>query len=250
MDIFSFISEDELDRLPDDPQEAFIEMSRIAYRSLGDRLGNLDLSNDSNDWEYINEARLAFMNVMAAAASRYEIDGMSAYALPSVRDFQTADYRQFKSDLDHCVTQLTISRSLRRRSRIVRVSGKVRDRLTQHVDALRGEVEKSNLPEAQAKALLRRLDDFERELDKRRIPIFELAWLAVEIACAPGDLWSSQQLVSGLMQNVYEAVAEARSEEERAKALLGQEPQKAIAPPNRKASPTKPTFDMDDDIPF
>jgi hypothetical protein len=64
MIIFDFITQEEIDDLPDDdPQAAFVRFVRIAQRRLGERTTQID-PNDQSGWEELNEARHGFMNAL------------------------------------------------------------------------------------------------------------------------------------------------------------------------------------------
>jgi hypothetical protein len=70
LNIFDFITQDEINDLPDDdPQAASVRFVRTAQRRLGERTSKID-PNDQSGWEELNEARLGFMNVVIAAAKK------------------------------------------------------------------------------------------------------------------------------------------------------------------------------------
>jgi hypothetical protein len=87
MNIFDFITQDEIEDLPDDdPQEAFVRFARTAQRRLGERSTQID-TNDEAGWEELREARLGFMNVVIAAAKKYEIDPFATLSVPRLKNF-------------------------------------------------------------------------------------------------------------------------------------------------------------------
>ncbi|MCK6449670.1 MAG: hypothetical protein L6R19_02235 [Alphaproteobacteria bacterium] len=71
MNVFDFVTQDELDELPEDPRLAFATFVRHAQRRLAERTGQLQ---SQEDWELLEDARHGFMNVVIAAAKRYEIE--------------------------------------------------------------------------------------------------------------------------------------------------------------------------------
>jgi hypothetical protein len=101
MIIFDFITQEEIDDLPDDdPHVAFVTFVRTAQRRLGERTAQID-TTDQDRWVEIEEARHGFMNVVVAAAKKYEIEPFASLSVPRLEKFDTQVHRQFKADLDH-----------------------------------------------------------------------------------------------------------------------------------------------------
>jgi hypothetical protein len=114
LNIFDFITQDEIDDLPDDdPQAAFVRFVRIAQRRLGERATKIDASNETG-WEELSEARHGFMNVVIAAAKKYEIEPFATLSVPRLKNFNSDEHRQFKADLDHYLTQLLLDNTIDR----------------------------------------------------------------------------------------------------------------------------------------
>ena len=110
MTILNFVSQDELDDLDDDPRIAFMMLVNHAQRSLSEQTKGLT----EEDWQQREELRHSFMNVVIAAAKRFEIEPFVSMEVPRFSDFEeNVDYRQFKADLDHYITQLVIDNSIR-----------------------------------------------------------------------------------------------------------------------------------------
>jgi len=109
--IFDFITQEEIDDLPDDdPQAAFTTFVRIAQRRLGERTNQIDTDN-SDGWAALSDARHGFMNVVVAAAKKYEIEPLSSLPIPRLDEFNENAHRQFRADLDHYLTQLLLDNS-------------------------------------------------------------------------------------------------------------------------------------------
>jgi hypothetical protein len=255
MQLFDFITQDELDDLPEDPQLAFVEFARIAQRRLSDYHRDLQPHDDS-EWEMLNEARYGFMNVVVAAAKRYGVEPFTSLDLPTIANFGSNEYRQFKADVDHYVTQLVVGNAIRGKRDSVLVPTQVKDRIRAHIHALRDAVEKADLTDAKRSVLLDRLEAFEKELEKRRLSLLEVTRIMVTVAAVPGSLWASGELVAKLTHNVFQAVAEAKAAEDEARQVHAPEPMKAITAarkptPTRARGPTETfTADIDDEIPF
>jgi hypothetical protein len=247
MTILNFVSQDELDDLDDDPRIAFMTFVNHAQRRLAEQT-KLD---PQDDWER-EEMRHSFMNVVIAAAKRFEIEPFFSMEVPRLSGFkQNVDYRQFKADLDYYITQLVIDNSIRAKQDSVAILPKSKDRIRSYVHKLRQCIEQANMTEPKREALLKKLDQFEAELEKRRLNILAVARVALELLAVPGGLWASAEVANRLITNVMQIVAEAKSAEQETRQLAPTAPPKALSPPRaEKAVPGLGTDIIEDDIPF
>jgi hypothetical protein len=250
MDFFDFITQEELDELPDDPQAAFLRFAQLAQRRLREVRGRLNL-DDGGDWDLLNEARHGFMNVMLAVAKRFEIEPFSSMDVPPISSFDDRDHKQFKADLDHYIAQVAIGNSIRGRRDSVFLSDSAKDRIRTYLRALRSEIEKADLGEAKRSALLDKLKKFEDELEKRRLTLLELTRIIIAVAAVPGAVWASIDLTMKLVGNVMQVVGEARAVEESERSPISHEPLKALSPPRKDVVRGRASEGLiDDDIPF
>jgi hypothetical protein len=249
--IFDFITQDEIDDLPDDdPQAAFVQFVRIAQRRLGESTAQFD-PNDKYDWEQINEARLGFMNVVVAAAKKYEIEPFATMSVPRLKTFGTEEHRQFKADLDHYLTQLLLDNSSRAKRDSVLISPDLKDTIRTYIFHLRKFIEDANdLDKAKQQVLLKRLNDFEAELDKKRINLMAVTVLAITLASAPGALSASADAANKLLTNILRVVGEAKLAEDATRQLPSSAAPMAITGPRPNEIVKNDFRDMDDDIPF
>jgi hypothetical protein len=246
MTILNFVSQDELDDLDDDPRIAFMELVNHAQRRFAEQSERLDPDVQS-EWERREELRHSFMNVVIAAAKRYEIKPFVSMEVPRLTDFkQNVDYRQFKADLDHYITQLVIDNSIRAKHDSVAILPNSKDRIRSYVHGLRQCIEQANMTESKREALLTKLDQFEAELEKRRLNILAVAYIALELLALPGGVWASAEVANKLITNVMQTVAEARLAEQETRQLAPSTPPKALSPPRAEEAVPVP----DDEIPF
>lgn len=253
MNVFDFISPEELDDLPEDPQLAFMAFARHAQRRLNEHLAPIDQSEQWG-WEQVNEARLGFMNVVVAAAKRFDIKPFTEMEVPAVVNASDATHKQFKSDLDHYMTQLVIDNSIRQRTDSVALSENAKGRIRTYLNALRDCVAKSEMTDAKKEALLKRLVDFEHELEKRRVSLLAITWISMQVLAVPGSLWATAEITTKLITSINQVVAEEKMAEVEQPKLVNDDKPKALLPP-RKEIPTlkqRSAFDsdLDDDVPF
>lgn len=253
MTILNFVTQDELDDLPEDPSVAFMTLVNHAQRRLSEQTQHLD-PDERYQYEQRDEIRHSFMNVVVAAAKRFEIEPFVSMQVPRLDSFQDNDHRQFKADLDHYVTQLMLDNSIRAKRASVAVLPKSKDRIRSHIHALRGCLEKANMTPAKREALAKKLDAFEAELEKRRLSTLAVTRVALEFLALPGGVWASAELAPKLISNIMQTVAEANAAEDETRALLPSLPPEALSAPRASDPPPqrRGAFDdeLDDDVPF
>lgn len=260
MAILDFITQDQLDDLDDDPRVAFMGLVQHAQRNLAEQLGRLDPQNEA-EYEARDELRHRFMNVVIASAKRYEIEPFISMQVPRYTDFRrNFDFREFQADLDHYVTQLVLDNSMRSRRDSIAILQKSKDSIRSYVVALRQCIEQANMTEPKREALLKRLDQFETELEKRRVNVLAVAHVALELFAVPGAAWASVEVANKLISNIMQTVAEARIAEQESRQLSAVATPKALLPPRDEKSSSgfgrqaplerSRSNAIDDDIPF
>jgi hypothetical protein len=63
------------------------------------------------------------------------------------------------------------------------------------------------MTEPKREALLKKLDQFEAELEKRRLNILAVARVALELLAIPGGVWASAEVANRLMRCCEQAPA-------------------------------------------
>jgi hypothetical protein len=258
MIIFDFISQEEIDDLPDDdPHAAFISFVRIAQRRLGERTALVD-ATDSDSWAELEEARHGFMNVVIAAAKKYEIEPFASLSVPRLDQFDTKIHRQFKADLDHYMTQLLLDNSSRAKRDSVFISPDLKNDIRTYIHHLKEVIERSNdLGEAKRAALLQKLSEFEAELEKKRLSLMAVTLLTITILGAPGAIWASGEIATKLLTNILRVVGEAKITDDETRRLPSAAAPMAITGPRpndpdlvAKSKNKTTRGDLDDEIPF
>lgn len=235
-----------MDGLPEDANIAFVNFVRIAQRRLADQTAKLE---KNEEWSALTDARLGFVNIVVAAAKRFGIDPFASMEVPRIERFNDDDHRQFKADLDHYMTQLLLDNSIRGKGDSVSIAPKVKDRIAAHIHGLRTCVENSNLSDSKKSKLNDRLDEFEKELEKRKLNLLAVTRVTLEIFALPGAVWASVDMTNKLITNVLQEVGEAKIAEDETRELPSTVPPSILSPPRVEAKPTKEE-DLDDEIPF
>lgn len=254
MQVFDFIRPDELAELPEDARSAFAEFSQITYQRLMSRIEAIDAREDGS-YGLIGEAKRAFMNVVLAAAKRYEIFPLSDFKIPSPKNFNEDSYDEFKAELDFYLTQIMIDNSIRERRDSFPIDLTSREKIRNYVAELRNCIDKAELPDADKARLHERLDAFEALLNQRRVSLLKVTAIIFNIIAIPGAVWASAEIVGKLTTNVIQLLAQAKAADESSRKLAPVEKPKELAPPVIRASAETRSFGrsksvLDDDIPF
>ncbi len=256
MQIFDFINQDELDELPEDENAAFVEFVRIARVRLQERLSSLNGNND-NDWDAIQDARHGFVNCVTATARQLKIEPFASMDVPRIKELDYEDYRQFIADVDYYLNQMlfTVRSASRRES--VALSEEARTSIRTKLYHLREAIEKSDYDVRTRARLRARLDEFEIDLDKRRINYVAIARFAVEVLALPGALSASYDVTAKLVNQIMHTVGNEKINEDERRRMPPLEKPAALIPPRveeKKKSDTELgrgfSRDLDDEIPF
>ncbi|MFH0299483.1 hypothetical protein AAFX91_20075 [Bradyrhizobium sp. 31Argb] len=257
--IFDFITLEQIESLPDDdPQNAFTEFVRIAQASLVILTRNTDTSQQEG-WTELEESRHSFMNIVIGAAKKYEIQPFASLSVPRLQQFDEKVHRQFQADLDHYLTQLLLDNSSRSKRDSVTISPQLKTSIRTYLFHLRELIERSDdLSDSRRDALLKKLAEFEAELEKKRLNLMAVTVLAITLLAAPGGIWASADAAGKLLNNIMREIGEAKASDDSTRRLHSAEAPMALTGPRPNdpdlvgASTRSGRRDtsLDDDIPF
>ena len=183
------------------------------------------------------------MNITVAAAKKFGIEPFASMEVPRLKDFNSDDDRQFRTDLDHYMTQLVLDSSSRARRDSVFITPDLKSIIRTYVYHLRDLIEKSeDLSSEKRELLLRRLAEFESELDKKRLNLLAVTALIITFASAPSGMWSSVEMANKLISNITRAVGDAKAADEATRRLPSAERPFAITGP--RLDDLKPHFSI------
>lgn len=255
MSAVEILTPDFLNDLPEDDRLAFSMIVQRAMEFVQIALSRVDESERSS-WEEYRTAEYTAMNVIVASAKRLEIEPFASLTMPRRKQFDDDDFVQFRADLDHYVTQMLLDNGIRSRHDSVPVSGKAKEQIRTYVNAIKAQIDETEMTDGKRAALYDKLAAFEKELEKSRLPIFAMGRILMEIlsiSCnvlALSDSSTFQRLISQTMH----VIAEAKAIDDDQRQLPPSEPPKMILPPRpaelkRKSGPSE-SYDLNDDIPF
>jgi hypothetical protein len=250
MEFFDFISEDELASLPsDDPERGFVQFVRLADTKLQAKIDQI--SQEDNSSQSIEEAQYGFQNVVFGAARHFKIEPFAQAQLPPIEQYRWEQYRQFRADLTHYITQIMFRTTAAERNDSAALTDAIRMNLREHIAKLRIAVDESDLSDPRKAALHKKLSAFEEEIGKSRVKFVVVASVVFTILSVPGNLWASYEAVTKLSAMVMRDVGEAKTIENDNRHPIAQEPLAPLQPP--RPPQLRSLFqrdEMDDEIPF
>jgi len=236
MNVFEFLKGLEIDSLPSDESERFVEF----YRHTCSRLERIISTPATLQGlrEDHKEAKYTFVNVFAAFARDYDVEGVSNFKIPSFGNFSEDIYRNFKADVEFAVTQMMLSREARKSNESVAIRSNDKDKIRTYLHHIREIVENAEWNPREKSLLLEKLGAFEDQLNARRLSLVAVAMLAMAFVQAPGGVDASWDVVNKVYKNIMEIVVNSQAAEKEIKQLssgsklsLPQESQKALPQP-------------------
>jgi hypothetical protein len=244
------ITQEQIDGLPDDSEDAFVEFHRIVKQQL-DQIAKAASQSFAPQHEEgpsptLVEAREEYMILVAAAARQYGL------AKPDSFDFDNYYEQEFRRLYRFATSEalrLSITAKARQSSITAELGNGPKARLRKHLGDLEAALEASEQPESRKKILRSKLAEFAAELEKPRSNIGRILAIVALIAAALGQ---GEDLIIKLPQTVeavVKIIGDAKNEElpqtsASFSIVSGGEP-KAIEGPQEKIA-----GDLDDEIPF
>ncbi len=249
-----FISQDEIEALPENPRERFVGIEGIARRRYEEETRDSDQSN------YVQDCQLRYMTTVVSAAKYLQIAPISEIVVPKRKNFSWDDYSEFVNELQFYIVQLMLEGAENNVETSIVLRGSAKQRLQTLSSHLRENVRKLDLSPARVESLLRRIDGFDRELENPRLRFVAVAQMALLILGATADIDGASEAVRKLVHQIEEAVGVERLEQdtEAAGRLPATNVPRQLQPPSAPArNPASSarnakdlSADLDDEIPF
>jgi hypothetical protein len=250
MEYFDFVKPDEAISLPEDPQMAFVQFVQIAQERLEARL---DTFGQNEAWSRIREAKHGFQNVVLGAAQRFKIEPFLKSNVPYVRDYEDADYQQFRADLSYYITQIMLAAADSDRSDSVPLLETVRESIHTYIYHLRLAIDKTELPDWKKKRLHKRLNELEAEITRGRVRMKIIAGILFGMLAAPHDASDSYDAVVHVATKIMREIGIAKDQDDEQR-QISHDPLRALALPRRPekiiTSDSFSAEELDAEIPF
>ena len=257
MNVFDLVTQDELDDLPEHPRQAFAQFARHAYRRLNEKIETCDL-NESYGWQEANQARAGYMNVLIAAARRFEIKPFAELEVPKIAEVGENEYNQFKADIDHFLTQIALDSTFQKRNDSVLIGENAKQKIRSYLHQIKLSIDEADFDENKKSQLLQKIADFEKALDRRRLPLITITYLTLAVAALPGGVISSYDGLTRITSKILNVIYEEKIIEDQQRLPPYEDSSPHLYPPRPQLTYTSKqqiadasnSDDLDDDVPF
>lgn len=236
-----------IDNLPKNNQEHFVHIEKIGIKKYYDHI------NNGNEWNAVQDVRLRYMTSVVAAAKHFNIEPISEIEVPRRRNWNDDRFDDFVSDVSFYTMQMMLHESDRKLRTSIILEGSTRDRLKTLTVNLRDEVRKLQLPSSKIDQIIRKIDDFERSLESRKLTFITVAFVTLTIAGAITDVDGATNVVRELVNKIEETVGIAKEEQDREVAsnfVESNQIPRLMAPRKNEPAIEPPSVEDDDEIPF
>jgi uncharacterized coiled-coil DUF342 family protein len=224
--------------IPTDSELAFLHLEKYFKHVLDlqiDRAGN-DGPGNVVYVEYIGK-------VLAAITELGLETAVVKQTVPAIEDVTYQTYQNFSKDVEHYKTALKIRNARRMQGYSVQLDTVTRAKITHHIQQLRDIFQKLEIDVEKKEALLKILNELQKEVDRNRTRFDIFASLVMAVADTAGEAIERSQ-VRPLLDSIARVIWGVKKDEE-TKMLPPRAEPKQIEPPRAPKS-----RDMDDEIPF
>lgn len=246
MSDYDLIPEEAYKSLPQEPNEKFAFLVRIAQTNLARLLDN------SNSNDFSSEIRSQFISIVSSMADALAIQG-----LPKLGN-DLADYDQyqvFQVYLAGVIARVRLQSQLVPRPHSVELGRITKAKIQQEIDQLRRSIDGSDLPDKKKATLRDKLDELETELAKQRLSFARTMAIAASIMTIAGGgtaALASAPKATETVMTIIRLVGDDKEKEEQERLRLAPPPKALPDFSKPAASPKSRGFpdDLDDDVPF
>jgi hypothetical protein len=175
--------------IPADPELAFLHLEKHFRHVLDMEIGRAGNDGPSNVVyvEYIGK-------VIAAVTELGLESAVVKQTVPSIEDVTFQTYQNFSKDVEHYKTALKIRNARRMQGYSVQLDTVTRAKITHHIQQLRDIFQKLEIDAAKKEALLKSLNDLQKEVDRDRTRFDIFASLVMAVADTAGEAIERSQV--------------------------------------------------------
>lgn len=233
----------DFDQLPLDPEQAFLQLESRYRRECDEAVQN------SGEHDHV---AIYYTDYIAQVLGAAEELGLVEAAfdredIPAIQDVDFQTYQNFSKRVKHYTTRLEIRHGRRAQGYSVSFDATTKAKLHHQLNQVREIFTKLEIDERRREALLSKLSDLEKEVDRNRTRFDAYAALAIEVADVTGEVVERSKILE-----VLDAVARlfgVGKKEESTRQLPAPTKPKQIEHKKSDFGPSKAS-EMDDDIPF
>lgn len=240
-----WITQDEVNALPVEPDAAFVALEERARARFDDEMRGLNEHAEGYEFEPLMHS---YMSHVLPAAHRYGIAALQHWQRPNRStdlNRRIAQYREFMDDVDYCVADLKLGAAEAAREQTIALNAAHRQKLRDLLSEAAGVIDLIDVPVLKKDELRRRLNDLQRAVDRELTSLGAYGALAMSVFKAARDEAVQWEPVVGLVERMGRALGIAKDEEERPKLPP---PPKQIE--DKSGSKKDQAAELDDEIPF
>ena len=204
----TYISDEELDELPDDPLLRFVAIEKIVRERYERACQNIGMDDSA-----IMYAR-RYMSIVLPAALRYGIAGLKGWTRPAPQDDNWEWYNAFFADVDYSVTDIRLLRAERLKLNSVKLDASTKLKLRHLTNEIRETVDKLDVSVAKKEKLYARLADLESEINRDRTRYEAYAALMIEACDDAGEAMKRLEPIIRAVERVGAAIGIAKRAED------------------------------------
>jgi hypothetical protein len=230
------------EQLPLEPEEAFLRLE-ARYRSECETAVRESGEHDNVGIYYTDY----IAQVLGAAEELDLVEAAFDREIPPIQEIDFQTYQNFSKRVKHYTTRLEIRHGRRVQGYSVSFDATAKAKLHHLLNQIRELFAKLEIDDRKREALLSKLSDLEKEVDRNRTRFDAYAALAIEVADVTGEIVDRSKIL-----DVLDAVARLfgiAKRDEATRQLPAPTKPKQIEHKKPDLRHSKPS-DMDDDIPF
>jgi hypothetical protein len=238
----TYISDEEIAGLPEDPEEAFVALQSIVraryeqeYQRLGEHDSTVPLMR-------------RYLSVVLPAAKHYGIEPLCYYDRPKKNTEDWELFDDFIADVDYCITELRLNNLERAKLYSVKLDAAAKIKLGRLLTEIREAVAALDISVTKKDRLFARINALQEEVDRERTREQAFGALMIEACDDIGEAAKKLEPVVRIIERVGRAIGIAKRAENALPLLPRPKEPKRI----EAQKPAKKSFEkgLDDEIPF
>jgi len=202
------IDDETLDALPDEPGLAFVLFERACRASLMSAMEQEDNGN------VIQSLQLDFMHDVTAAAQHFDIPDLKDFTLPASRNFPWEVFEDFNRRVRFFTTHYRLTAKAQRGRHSVELQESHKIRIRTLIAHLKAAVDKADMPDWRKDRLRKRIADFEKALDGKRLNFAEAMVFVGLLGAGLHGLGDGAEGLGKLVHEITVAIGQSKEVED------------------------------------
>jgi hypothetical protein len=231
------VSDEQLLNLPEDNEQAFIALERLARKSYYSSVS--DLTSTTKTPSAYARLQHEYLNYVQAAAEQFAIEGLPAEPPPSDTGALNNFFRDFVSKVERYTIKVRLRHSRRARPFTVYLGEAAKVKIQHLLTQIKDQLQHLSVSEDKKDALLKKILAFELELGRARTRFEIFAGLVIASADLAGEATKKLEPIKKFVDSIARVIGAAKSEEEQ------EDVRRLPAPAETKQIEHKPSDDVE-----